>query len=73
MMLHDAGDMDDRPLPAYYRRIKGSSMTFALGAAMIAVGEILEPDKTTVEIEHPSDDPLRDDFGLSFGELPDLA
>lgn len=70
----------DGPLPDYYRRIKegrgkSGSVTVALGAAMIAVGEILEPDKTTVEIEQPTDDPHRDDesgLDLSFGDLPDL-
>ena len=64
---------DDRPLPPYYRRIKGSSATAVLGAAMIAVGEILEPDKTTVEIEQTNDD-RHDPEGLdlSFGDLPTL-
>lgn len=47
-------------------------MTVALGAAMVAVGEILEPDKTAVEIEQTSDDPHGDDFDLSFGDLPEL-
>jgi len=64
---------DDRPLPPYYRRIKGSSATVVLGAAMIAVGEILEPDKTTVELEQTNDD-LHDPEGLdlSVGDLPTL-
>jgi hypothetical protein len=67
----------DRPLPPYYRRIKdgrsrSGTMTVALGAAMIAVGEILEPEKTTVEIEQTPDDPLGDDFDISFGDLPAL-
>lgn len=62
----------DRPLPTYFRRMKGGSMTVALGAAMIAVGEILEPEKTTVEIEQASDDPLDRDLELNFGDLPEL-
>jgi len=67
----------DRPLSGYYRRIKAGrqrsgSMTVALGAAMIAVGEILEPDKTAVEIEQTSNDPLPDGFDLTFDGLPEL-
>ena len=63
----------DRPLPPYVRRIKGSGATAVLGAAMIAVGEILEPDKTSVEIEQTDGerhDP--DQFDLNFGDLPSL-
>ncbi len=63
----------DLALPSYYRRIKGGgAATVALGAAMVAVGEILEPEKTTVEIEQTNDDPLDGDIDLSFGQLPDL-
>jgi len=44
-----------------------------LGAAMLAVGEIVEPTKTDVSIEQaadsPEDDPLKD---LDFGSLPPL-
>ena len=39
---------------------------------MVAVGEILEPEKTTVEIEQTSDDPHGDDLRLTFGDLPAL-
>ena len=63
----------EQQLPAYYRRIKGSSATISLGAAMIAVGEILEPSKTTVEVEQVADDPHDpEDLDLSFGGLPEL-
>ncbi len=65
--------MTDHPLPPYYRRIKHSSATAVLGAAMIAVGEILEPDKTTVEIEQTDGaghEP--DQLTLRFGSLPAL-
>ena len=45
-----------------------------LGAAMIAVGEILEPEKTTVEIVQMNDDPEPDlPFDLDFGDLPPLS
>lgn len=68
----------DRPLASYYRwikegRAKSGTMTVALGAAMVAVGEILEPDKTSVEIEQTAGDPPGDDFDLSFGDLPELG
>ncbi|MEC7924415.1 MAG: hypothetical protein VYB80_04270 [Actinomycetota bacterium] len=44
-----------------------------LGAAMIAMGEILEPEKTTVEIVQTNDDPEPDmPFDLDFGDLPPL-
>ena len=44
-----------------------------LGAAMIAIGEILEPEKTTVEIIQTNDDPEPDlPFDLDFGDLPPL-
>lgn len=44
-----------------------------LAAAMIAVGEVIEPHKTDVEIVRPAgpaDDDL--DFDLDFGPLPEL-
>ncbi|MAV20213.1 MAG: hypothetical protein CL417_01570 [Acidimicrobiaceae bacterium] len=45
-----------------------------LGAAMIAIGEILEPEKTTVEIVQTNDDPEPDlPFDLDFGDLPPLS
>ena len=47
-----------------------------LGAAMIAVGEIIEPEKTRVDIEIrsevPSDQPYDLPFEVGFGDLPDL-
>ena len=44
-----------------------------LGAAMLAVGEILEPDKIRVEIQQENDDPEPDlPFTLDFGDLPPL-
>ncbi len=50
--------------------------TSVLGAAMIAVGEIIEPDKTRVDIEiqaeKPSGEPYDLPFSVGFGDLPDL-
>ena len=44
-----------------------------LGAAMLAVGDILEPEKSTVEIVQTNDDPEPDlPFSLDFGDLPPL-
>jgi len=69
----DAEIDEDRPLPAYYRRIKSEHASFALGAAMVAVGEIIEPSKTSVEIKQVAKDPHDpDNFDLSFGGLPEL-
>ena len=39
---------------------------------MLAVGEILEPEKTNVEIAEPSDDRGDDRLNFNFGHLPDL-
>lgn len=43
-----------------------------LAAAMLGVGEVLEPHKTKVVIEQQNDDPLDDGLGLDFGDLPAL-
>ena len=78
---HDAGPRDghatelrDSPLPATARLAKSShGAVTMLSAAMIAVGEILEPDKASVEMEQPADG-LDGDAGLdlSFGDLPPI-
>ncbi len=45
----------------------------ALGAAMVALGEILEPEKTRVELQQEDDEPEPDlPFTLDFGDLPPL-
>jgi hypothetical protein len=70
----DAEAFRDTPLPAASRITKSSSGAVTmLSAAMIAVGEILEPEKASVEIEQPSDS-TDDDAGLdlSFGDLPPI-
>lgn len=57
--------------PASRRR--GGGGAGLLGAAMLAVGEVLEPDKTRVEIVQTDDEPLDDlPFGIDFGDLPPL-
>ena len=68
------GEFRDTPLPAASRITKSSSgAVTVLSAAMIAVGEILEPEKANVEMEQPADS-LDDDSGLdlSFGDLPPI-
>tara|TARA_B100000686_G_C16676517_1_gene909428 strand:- start:276 stop:497 length:222 start_codon:yes stop_codon:yes gene_type:complete len=57
------------------RKPKGSGAVI-LGAAMIAVGEIIEPDKTNVEIAEVSDEHEPDpeqELKLDFGDLPPLS
>ena len=71
---HDAEEMPDGPLPATTRIVKSKGGSVAvLSAAMLAVGEILEPEKANVEIEQQADD-TGDDLGLdlSFGDLPPI-
>lgn len=55
------------------RKKSGGGSTNILAAAMLAVGDILEPEKTTVEIVQTNDDPL-DDLppNINFGDLPPL-
>ncbi len=61
------GDGSDPPPPR--RGGQGS----VLGAAMLAVGDIIEPEKTKVEIQQENDDPEPDlPVTLDFGDLPPL-
>ena len=63
---------NDPSEPTASKKTKGPGAVI-LGAAMIAVGEILEPDKTSVEIPEVSDDHEPDPpLGLNFGDLPPL-
>ena len=60
-----ASDLDET-------KAKGSGAVI-LGAAMLAVGEIIEPEKTTVEIAEFADDHVPDKgLDLNFGDLPPL-
>ncbi len=63
----------DRPVPAYLRAIKGTGAVHVLSLAMLAVGEILEPEKASVELVEPgNDEPESVPFELDFGDLPSL-
>ena len=53
-------------------RPKGSGAVI-LGAAMLAMGEIIEPDKTSVEIAEVADEHVPEKgIDLNFGELPPI-
>jgi hypothetical protein len=67
-------DGEETPEPAAApKRSKGGAQGGVLAAAMLALGEILEPEKTIIEIEQESDDPIDDPpFTLDFGDLPPL-
>ena len=63
----------DGPLPAYVRAAKSGGALHVVGLAMLAVGEILEPEKTSVELVQPArDEPDDQPFELDFGNLPSL-
>jgi hypothetical protein len=69
----DVENPTDRPLPAFYRATKGSGAVTVLSAAMLAVGEILEPEKAHVELVQPSHDDVGvEGLYLHFGDLPEL-
>ncbi|MEQ8719339.1 MAG: hypothetical protein RIE08_17160 [Acidimicrobiales bacterium] len=63
----------DGDLPTLRARRRGGSGS-VLAAAMLAVGEIIEPEKTTVEVEQEAGDPddALDGIRLDFGDLPPL-
>lgn len=55
------------------KKIRGGGGAGVLGAAMLAVGDIFEPEKTDVEIVQTNDDPIDDlPFNIDFGDLPPL-
>jgi hypothetical protein len=66
-------ELDEQILPHLDEtKAKGSGVVI-LGAAMLAIGEILEPEKTSVEIAEVSDDYVPDEgLDLHFGDLPPL-
>ena len=63
----------DRPLTPLYRAAKGNGAVTVLSAAMLAVGEILEPEKANVEMVQPSHASDDDGLDLRFGDLPDIG
>ncbi len=69
----DSGTVIDRPLPAYVRAAKKGGMITLLSAAMVAVGEIFEPEKASVELVQPADTSGDTGLNLDFGSLPPLG
>lgn len=63
----------DEDLPTPRAPTTGGSGS-VLAAAMLAVGEIIEPEKTTVEVQQEAGDPNDglDGIRLDFGDLPPL-
>ena len=56
------------------QKVTGSAGGSAIGAAMVALGEILEPEKVRVEIQQEDDEPEPDmPFTIDFGDLPPLT
>lgn len=72
--LDGTGEAGDATPGAAPRR-RGTGGGSMMAAAMLAVGEILEPQKTHVEIEEEAPGDLLDppdNLELDFGHLPDL-
>ncbi len=70
---------DDAELAAFEERLetprlkRGTAAAApALAAAMLAVGEVIEPDKTEAVVEMRSSEPVDPELALDFGELPPL-
>lgn len=65
---------DYQPPEGVMRKVASSAGGSAIGAAMVALGEILEPEKTRVEIQQEDDEPEPDmPFTIDFGDLPPLT
>ena len=65
---------DYQPPDGVMRKVTSSAGGSAIGAAMVALGEILEPEKTRVEIQQEDDEPEPDmPFTIDFGDLPPLT
>lgn len=67
-------DAPGPPQPRSTRR-KGGVVTSSLAAAMLAIGDIVEPQRSDVGIEAVAEDPGSTDSllnKLDFGELPPL-
>jgi len=76
-IVEHTGD-DDEPTEEEFatpipNRRSPSSAVPVLAGMMLAVGEIIEPEKTHVELTIESSKPVGDDhFQLGFGSLPPL-
>ena len=71
----DGDPADQHPDPTPARRTGHGGGGTVLAAAMLAVGEILEPQNLDVEIQEEAPSDLLDLPGgleLDFGDLPDL-
>jgi hypothetical protein len=67
---NDEDDLDAEPRPPRKPQSKAGA---ALGAAMLGLAEVLQPEKTKIVVEQQNDDPLDDDdVELKFGDLPPL-
>ena len=68
----------DVPRTSFYSEVRPPPRSSSRGgsllaAAMLGLGEVLEPEKTKVIIEQESDDPFKDaDLDLTFDGLPSL-
>lgn len=75
----ELGDLPDLstldPPPPTIRERAGGTAAGIVVAAMIGIGEVLEPEKTNPDIEivgeSPEDEPILD-LDLTFGGLPPL-
>jgi len=66
--------LDYEPPEGVMQKVTGSAGGSAIGAAMVALGEILEPEKVRVEIQQEDDEPEPDmPFTIDFGDLPPLT
>jgi len=77
-LVEDPGPLDDEPTeeefatPTPKRRTTGSAVP-VLAGMMLAVGEIIEPEKTHVELTVENSKPVDEDpLELDFGALPPL-
>ena len=68
----DEPEDDETPPPPMPRAGPGASV---IAAAMLGLGEVLEPEKTKVDIEEQAEADDQDDLliDLHFGDLPPIS
>ena len=72
-LIMNSDDLDEPNLSDLDETKAVGSGAVILGAAMLAVGELIEPEKTTVELTEVADDHVPDKgLDLNFGDLPPL-